>query len=184
MGGYNRRCSSLSPTCCNWTWTCCCSTPRPPTFELEQPDDDGEDGQGGFRTHGHSKDHRKDLPQVVIGMAVTRGGVPGAAVGVGGQHHDMTVLEEVRGDLGGWRLNRTVWVTDAGFNSTDNRQLLQAGGRGSSSPRSCAATTRRWLRYVAGRAGSATSATGWTGGQGDHRRPGRHRTAVHHVPQP
>jgi transposase len=30
----------------------------------------------GFRTHGKSKDHRDDLPQVVIGMAVTREGIP------------------------------------------------------------------------------------------------------------
>jgi hypothetical protein len=30
----------------------------------------------GFRTHGHSKDHRDDLPQVVVGMAVTRTGIP------------------------------------------------------------------------------------------------------------
>ncbi|MGH3966459.1 MAG: IS1634 family transposase [Pseudonocardiaceae bacterium] len=47
-------------------------------------DDDGTepgDGQGraverAWRTHGHSKDHRADLPQVVIGMAVTREGIP------------------------------------------------------------------------------------------------------------
>ena len=30
----------------------------------------------GFRTFGHSKDSRPDLPQVVIGMAVTRTGIP------------------------------------------------------------------------------------------------------------
>ncbi|MFF0130369.1 hypothetical protein ACFYTG_32440 [Streptomyces mirabilis] len=30
----------------------------------------------GFRTHGKSKDSRDDLPQVVIGMAVTRDGIP------------------------------------------------------------------------------------------------------------
>jgi len=32
--------------------------------------------QTGFRVHGKSKDHRDDLPQVVIGMAVTRDGIP------------------------------------------------------------------------------------------------------------
>lgn len=47
-----------------------------------------------------------------------------------GNTQDQNVLEEVKGDLAGWRLNRTVWVTDAGFNSADNRQLLQAGGSG------------------------------------------------------
>ena len=30
----------------------------------------------GFRTYGKSKDFRDDLPQVVIGMAVTRAGIP------------------------------------------------------------------------------------------------------------
>ena len=26
--------------------------------------------------YGHSKDHRRDLPQIVIGLAVTREGIP------------------------------------------------------------------------------------------------------------
>jgi hypothetical protein len=99
-------------------------------FELEQPDDDHDDGACGFRTHGHSKDHRTDLPQVVIGMAVTRGGVPVRLWVWPGNTTDMTVLGEVRDDLAGWRLNRTVWVTDAGFNSADNRRLLQQAGSG------------------------------------------------------
>ena len=30
----------------------------------------------GFRACGKSKDHRDDLPQIVIGMAVTRDGIP------------------------------------------------------------------------------------------------------------
>jgi hypothetical protein len=32
--------------------------------------------EAGARAFGHSKDHRDDLPQVVIAMAVTRDGVP------------------------------------------------------------------------------------------------------------
>src|SRR2546421_8468950 len=39
-------------------------------------DASGKANGGGFRTYGHSKDHRPDLPQVVIGMAVTREGIP------------------------------------------------------------------------------------------------------------
>jgi hypothetical protein len=38
------------------------------------PTDDVRDV--GFRTYGKSKDHRDDLPQVVIGLAVTRTGIP------------------------------------------------------------------------------------------------------------
>ena len=38
--------------------------------------EEGEVVQLGFRQYGHSKDHRPDLPQVLIGMAVTREGIP------------------------------------------------------------------------------------------------------------
>jgi len=30
----------------------------------------------GLRSYGHSKDHRGDLPQIIVGMAVTRDGIP------------------------------------------------------------------------------------------------------------
>jgi hypothetical protein len=33
--------------------------------------------------------------------------------------HDHTVLAEVKADLAGWQLNRTVWVVGAGFASAD-----------------------------------------------------------------
>jgi len=40
-------------------------------------EDDADPGKtAGFRTHGKSKDSRDDLPQIVIGMAVTRDGIP------------------------------------------------------------------------------------------------------------
>src|SRR2546430_16864632 len=38
--------------------------------------DESETGEDAFRVLGHSKDHRPDLPQVVIGLAVTREGIP------------------------------------------------------------------------------------------------------------
>jgi transposase len=38
--------------------------------------DTEETGPGAFRVYGHSKDHRGDLPQIVIGLAVTREGIP------------------------------------------------------------------------------------------------------------
>src|SRR6266540_3588615 len=43
-------------------------------FVESRPYGDGK--MAGFRTYGKSKDHRPDLPQVVIGMAVTRTGIP------------------------------------------------------------------------------------------------------------
>jgi len=45
-------------------------------------EDDADPGKtAGFRTHGKSKDSRDDLPQVVIGMAVTRDGRSGSGAG-------------------------------------------------------------------------------------------------------
>src|SRR6266540_2929106 len=41
-----------------------------PQTQTETGDGDGK--LAGFRTYGKSKDHRDDLPQIVIGMAVTR----------------------------------------------------------------------------------------------------------------
>jgi len=45
-------------------------TEDPPTTDVE----DG--GTAGFRRYGHSKDSRPDLPQIIIGLAVTREGIP------------------------------------------------------------------------------------------------------------
>ena len=90
----------------------------------------GAEGVGvpvGFRTYGHSKDHREDLPQVVIGMAVTRSGIPIRTWCWPGNTADMTVLTQVRAELTDWKLTRVVWVTDRGFASAANRRLLQRG---------------------------------------------------------
>ena len=97
-------------------------------FELDGDDTDEEDEP--FRLRGHSKDSRDDLPQVVIGMAVTTGGLPVRLWVWPGDTADTTVLGQVKDDLAGWRLNRTVWVVDAGFTSKDNRKVLTAGGSG------------------------------------------------------
>jgi hypothetical protein len=45
-------------------------------FERDDQDEPDQDGQAGFRIWGKSKDHRDDLPQIVIGLAVTREGIP------------------------------------------------------------------------------------------------------------
>jgi len=50
---------------------------------------------------GHSKDARPDLPQVVIGMAVTTGGLPVRLWVWPGNTTDTTVLQEVKADLAG-----------------------------------------------------------------------------------
>ncbi|MCA1680211.1 MAG: IS1634 family transposase [Actinobacteria bacterium] len=97
-------------------------------FERDDPEQ-GPDGSPGFRALGHSKDHRPDLPQVVIGLAVTREGIPVRVWVWPGNTNDQTVVKEVKDDLAGWRLGRCVWVVDRGFSSDENlRYLTRAGG--------------------------------------------------------
>jgi transposase len=94
-------------------------------FERDEP----ESGDGAFRVYGHSKDHRPDLPQVVIGLAVTREGIPVRVWVWPGNTNDMSVVQEVKDDLRGWRLGRVVTVVDRGFSSDENlRYLTRAGG--------------------------------------------------------
>jgi len=99
--------------------------------ERGEPVADPDEGVGepvGFRTYGHSKDSRDDLPQVVIGMAVTRTGIPIRTWCWPGNTADTSVMDQVRADLRDWKLTRVVWVTDRGFASAANRRLLQRGG--------------------------------------------------------
>ena len=94
-------------------------------FERAEP----ESGDGAFRVFGHSKDHRPDLPQIVIGLAVTREGVPVRVWCWPGNTNDMSVIGEVKDGLRGWRLGRVVTVVDRGFSSDQNlRYLTRAGG--------------------------------------------------------
>ena len=67
-----------------------------------------EDGlpEEGARLLGHSKDHRDDLPQVVIAMAVTRDGIPVRCWTFPGDTADQEIIRKVKDDLGGWNLRR------------------------------------------------------------------------------
>jgi len=76
----------------------------------------------------HSKDKRPDLPQVVIGMAVTREGVPVRCWTFPGTASDQLIIRTIHDDLAGWKLSRVLWVADRGFSSEANRAYLQGGG--------------------------------------------------------
>ena len=82
---------------------------------------------GGFRAFGKSKDHRDDLPQVVIGMAVTRDGIPVRIWCWPGNTGDSALIRQVKDDMRDWTLSRIVWVADRGFTSAANRRYLRAG---------------------------------------------------------
>jgi transposase len=94
-------------------------------FETDRADDPAEGATVGFRTYGKSKDHRPDLPQVVIGMAVTRSGIPIRVWTWPGNTGDSTLIRQVKDDLRAWKLTRVVWVADRGFSSEENRRYLQ-----------------------------------------------------------
>ena len=103
--------------------------------DTEDPDPaDGTDstggigGERGFRRYGHSKDHRRDLPQIVIGLAVTREGIPVRVWCWPGNTNDQAILPEVRDGLRGWRLGRVVTVVDRGFSSAENLAYLRRAG--------------------------------------------------------
>ena len=96
-------------------------------FELEDEDEGGEDEEG-LRRFGHSKDHRPDRPQVVIGLAVTRTGIPVRVWLWPGNTPDQAVISEVKDELAGWRLGRCVWVVDRGLSSEENLRYLRRGG--------------------------------------------------------
>ena len=90
--------------------------------------DGGELRTAGFRTWGKSKDHRDDLPQVVIGMAVTRDGIPLRVWRWPGNTADSALIRQVKDDMRDWSLSRVVWVADRGFTSAANRRYLRKGG--------------------------------------------------------
>ena len=96
----------------------------------EENADDGHSvpEENAARMFGHSKDHRDDLPQVVIGMAVTRDGIPVRCWAFPGDTSDQEIIRKIKDDLDGWNLRRLVWVADRGFASAANRAYLTRGG--------------------------------------------------------
>lgn len=91
-------------------------------FEIEAEREDG------FRVFGKSKDHRDDLPQVVVGLAVTKEGIPVRCFVFPGNASDQLIIRQVKDALREWRLHRVLWVLDTGFNSEENRSYLQRAG--------------------------------------------------------
>lgn len=94
-------------------------------FEVD-PFDVPEDDD--LRKQGFSKDKRPDLVQVVIGLAVTRQGIPIRSWVWPGNTSDMSVVDQVKRDLVGWKLGRVISVMDRGFTSEKNLRTLQRAG--------------------------------------------------------
>ena len=80
------------------------------------------------RKRGYAKNGRGDVPQIVVGLAVTRDGLPVRHWIFPGNTVDVTTVEQVKADLRGWKLSRCVFVGDAGMVSAENLRALTLGG--------------------------------------------------------
>lgn len=100
-------------------------------FEIDEEDEATQHHHGRdyapLRKRGHSKNGRGDAPQIVVGLAVTRDGLPVRSWIFTGERNDITTVAKVKEDLRGWRLGRCVFVGDAGMNSEENRRSLALG---------------------------------------------------------
>jgi hypothetical protein len=80
------------------------------------------------RKRGYAKNGRGDVPQIVVGLAVTRDGLPVRHWIFPGNTVDVDTVKRVKADLRGWRLGRCVFVGDAGMVSRANLRTLSLGG--------------------------------------------------------
>jgi hypothetical protein len=95
---------------------------------LDAEDEAGDAWQGrqipARRQRGHHKEGRDGTPQVVVGLALTRDGLPVRSWVFPGNTAAVTTSTHRKDDLRGWRLNRGVCVGDRGLCSEAHRQRL------------------------------------------------------------
>jgi len=91
-------------------------------FEIDDP------GDSELKAYGKSKHKRDDLPQVTIGLAVTREGIPVRCWVLPGNQNDSKCVDQVQKDLNDWKLGNVIWAMDRGMTSEDNRRNLQRAG--------------------------------------------------------
>lgn len=93
-------------------------------FEIDGPDPD--EGISTMRQWGYSRDHRPDQPQVVVGLVMTRSGIPLAHRVFRGNTVDKSTLEDVVKDLADrFGIRRCIFVGDRGMLSDDNLKALR-----------------------------------------------------------
>ncbi len=96
----------------------------PTCFKVGLDDDDEQE----LRWFGHTKDHRPDLLQSVIGFEVTGDGIPVRCWVRPGGTSDVQIIAEAGKDLSGWILGRVLTAADPGFSSAENPKHLQRAG--------------------------------------------------------
>jgi transposase len=87
------------------------------------------DGVSELAEFGHSRDHREDRRQIVVGLAVTQEGLPIMQRVFKGNTADVTTLKPVAQELGErFGLKQPAVVADKGMFSADNLAALEASG--------------------------------------------------------
>ena len=107
-------------------------------FELDDPDGEvarnwrGEraSGDGNAEPAKAAKDSRDDLPKIVIGLAVTRDGIPVRVWCWPGNTADSALIRQVKQDMRDWSLGKIIWVADRGFSAARTRRFLPQGAGG------------------------------------------------------
>jgi hypothetical protein len=83
-----------------------------------------------LRKRGHSKEGRDNDPQVLVGLAVTRDGIPIRSWVFPGNTPDVSTVQRIKDDLRAMKLGRVLFVGDAGFYSKANlAELARGAGR-------------------------------------------------------
>jgi Transposase DDE domain len=99
--------------------------------EIDGEDDTEEPRRGTtlppLRRRGYRTERRDHTPQVVVGLALTRDGLPVRSWVFPGTTVDATTGAQVKEGLRGWRLGQAIFVGDAGLDSEANRQELARG---------------------------------------------------------
>jgi hypothetical protein len=90
--------------------------------------DAANSGAAWFRAYGTPGGHRDYSPQMVIGMAVTRDGIPVRTWCWTETTAESALIRQVRDDMGDWAPSRIVWVADRCFTSAENWRHLRENG--------------------------------------------------------
>jgi hypothetical protein len=80
-----------------------------------------------IRAYGKHADHRECRPQAVIGMAVTREGIPARTWCWRGTTAEPTLISQVKDDLRDAAPSRIIWVSGHGLAPPENRRLRDSG---------------------------------------------------------
>jgi hypothetical protein len=80
------------------------------------------------RKRGLSKNGRSDAPQIVIGLAVSRNGLPVRHGVFPGHTVAVSTVAQGKEDRRGWKLSRCVFVGEAGMVSAAKRKKLSESG--------------------------------------------------------